>query len=413
MYQILSNLLWKIIKPICINIVRKKGYPEDAIKCKCGEVLEEGFSKKDNVIMFHGVSVGEVIALENLIKTAKAEFKNSKIVMTTGTYTGQEIAKKKLGDFTDLVTYFPADFPCVINKFLDKINPSVVFIAETEIWPNFAIECKKRGIKLFIINGRISDSTYKSYKLFRWVFKYFLNLYTGIFTQSIDDNNKFLSLGANSNTTIVMNNLKFDIKRPENLEFYKNNERVLLAGSTHSGEDEIVLNVFKKLKKKHSDLKLILAPRHLTRVEDVKKIIIDYGFSYSLRSNNINSVENCDVLLLDTLGELGKMYAFSDISFIGGSFNKTGGHNPLESIVFNKPVISGPSIHNFKDIYAIIKKAEAGYIVNNETEFYNIADKMLSEEVFYNETIKKCEKVFTEQQGALDFVINTLKSLQS
>lgn len=415
MYQTISDILWNIIKPVGERIVRKKGYPEDAIRRKCGEIPEEGFSKEDDVIMFHGVSVGEALALENLVKTARKEFPNSKIVMTTGTYTGQEIAKKKLGEYTDLITYFPADFPCVINKFLDKINPNKVFIAETEIWPNFAMECKKRGIKLYIINGRISDSTFKSYNALKIVFKWFLSFYTGIFTQSEDDNRKFLALGANPESTKVMNNLKFDIKRPDGVNlngvgFDKSGARVFLAGSTHAGEDEIVLSVFKKLKEKHVDLKLILAPRHLTRVDDIKNLLEKFDFKYSQRSSGKNDLENCDLLLLDTLGELGKMYGQADFSFIGGSFNKTGGHNPLESIVFEKPVISGPSIHNFKDIYGIIKRAEAGFVVKNEEEFFEKADKMLSNADFYNLTVEKCGKVFNEQQGALQFVIDVIKN---
>lgn len=409
MYQLISNILWKIIKPIGVNIVRKKGYPEDAILRKCGEISENGFTTNDKVIMFHGVSVGEALALENLVKTARKEFPNAKIVMTTGTYTGQEIAKTKLGEYTDLITYFPVDFPCVIEKFLDKINPRTVFIAETEIWPNFAMACKKRGINLFIINGRISDSTFKSYNALKLIFKWFLSFYTGIFTQSEDDNKKFITLGANPQTTKVMNNLKFDIKRPEgNLAFDKSGARVLLAGSTHAGEDVIVLSVFKKLKENHPDLKMILAPRHLTRVEDVKKLVEEYGFSYAQRSNGKTDLEGCDLLLLDTLGELGKMYEYSDISFVGGSFNKTGGHNPLESIIFEKPVISGPSIHNFKDIYGIIKRAGAGFVVNSEHEFFEIANKMLSDQDFYTQTVKKCGKVFNEQQGALQFVIDVI-----
>lgn len=409
MYQRISDGLWNVIKPIGINIVRKKGYPEDAIKRKCGEISEVGFSKEDNVIMFHGVSVGEALALENLVKATRKEFPNSKIVMTTGTHTGQDIAKKMLEEYTNLITYFPADFPCVIKKFLDKINPTSVFIAETEIWPNFAMECKKRGINLYIINGRISDSTFKSYNALKLIFKWFLSFYTGIFTQSEDDNKKFLALGANPETTKVMNNLKFDIKRPEGINFNKGDSRILLAGSTHAGEDEIVLSVFKKLKENHSDLKMILAPRHLTRVEDVKNLVEKFGFSYAQRSTGKSDLENCDLLILDTLGELGKMYEHADISFIGGSFNKTGGHNPLESIVFEKPVISGPSIHNFKDIYGIIKRADAGFVVDSELEFYEIANKMLSNKEFYIQTVQRCEKVFNEQQGALQFVIDVIK----
>lgn len=411
MYQFLSDLMFYIIKPIAAMSMKRRGYTQDSINRKCGVIPEEGFSKEDNVIMFHGVSVGEAVALENLVKASRKEFPDTKIVVTTGTHTGQDIAKKKLGETADLITYFPADFPCCIKKFLDKVNTKVVFIAETEIWPNFAMECKKRGIKLYIINGRISDSTFKSYNALKWVFKYFLSFYTGIFTQSEDDNNKFLTIGANPETTKKMGNLKFDVKKPDGIKFDKNGVRVLLAGSTHQGEDIIVLNVFKKLKEKYSDLKLILAPRHLTRTEEVKELIAQTGFASDLRSNNRDNLDEIDILQLDTLGELGKMYEHADISFIGGSFNKTGGHNPLESIVWNKPVISGPSTHNFKDIYTIIKNAHAGFVVKDEDEFFEIADKMLADKEFYNKTVKSGEKVFAEQQGALEFVINVLKAV--
>lgn len=410
MYQLLSDLMFNIIKPFAVKVLRKGNYPEEAITRKCGIIPEDGFTKDDHVIMVHGVSVGETNALENLVKSIKREFPNSKLVYTTGTWTGQDLAKKKLSEYTDLITYFPADFPCVIRRFFEKINPNVVFIAETEIWPNFAIECKKQKIKLYNINGRISDSTFKTYDMFRFVFKPFLNLYSGIFTQSKDDNEKFLKLGANPETTKVMNNLKFDIAKPElTFDFDKSGARVLLAGSTHQGEDSIVFDTFKKLKNKHSDLKLIIAPRHLARVDEVKGLLEDFGFEYDLRSNNRANLIDIDVLVLDTLGELGKMYAFSDVSFIGGSFNKTGGHNPLESIVFDKPVISGPSIHNFKDIYGIIRRAEAGFVVKNPEEFYEVADKMLTDKEFYQRTVQAGHQVFADQQGALDFVINVLK----
>lgn len=409
MYQFISDLMYHIIKPIASLSMKRRGYTQDSIDRKCGFILEDGFSKDDNVIMFHGVSVGEAVALENLVKAARKEFADSKIVVTTGTHTGQDIAKKKLGETADLITYFPADFPKCIRRFLDKVNPKVVFIAETEIWPNFAMECKRRGIRLYIINGRISDSTFKSYNALKLVFKYFLSFYTGIFTQSDDDNQKFLALGANPETTKKMGNLKFDVKKPDGVNFNKGVSRVLLAGSTHQGEDKIVLDVFKKLKEKHSDLKLIIAPRHLTRTDEVKDLISHSGFAFDLRSNNRDNLDGIDILQLDTLGELGKMYEHSDIAFIGGSFNKTGGHNPLEAIVWDKPVISGSSTHNFKDIYNIIKKAHAGFVVNSEDAFFEIADKMLSDKEFYAQTVAAGTRVFAEQQGALDFVINILK----
>jgi 3-deoxy-D-manno-octulosonic-acid transferase len=283
-------------------------------------------------------------------------------------------------------------------------------MAETEIWPTFGKQCKKKGIKLYIINGRISDRTFKSYKKLKFFFKPLLRNYAGIFTQSSEDLDKFIQVGANPETTERMNNLKFDITPPVvDFELEKGG-RILLAASTHSGEDEIIIDAYSKLKQKHKDLKLIIAPRHLTRKDEVETIVGESGYTYGLRSEGIDSMADIDIMILDTMGELGKMFAYSDISFIGGSFNKTGGHNPLESIIFSKPVISGPSIHNFKDIYAIIQNAKAGFVVKNKYEFIQIADKLLSDNSFYVLTSKAGDEVFKSQQGALDFVINILKN---
>ncbi len=409
MFQFLCEAIFKIIEPVVLIVLKNTGYPKDAVLKKKSIFDEAGFAKEDFVIMFHGVSVGEITALERLVKKTREKFPDSKIVVTTGTHTGQDIAHKKLDETADLVTYFPLDLPSIVRTFLDKINPDVVMIAETEIWPNFAIETKRRNIKLFVINGRISDKSFKTYKLFKFFFKPFLKLYTGIYTQSDDDNKKFLYLGANPETTQRMNNLKFDITKPEvNFEFNKDGARIMLAGSTHHGEDEIVLKTFKQLKVKHPDLRLILAPRHLTRKEEVTKLVEETGFRFDFRSNNRSSMEGVDILILDTLGELGKMYYFCDFAFIGGSFNNTGGHNPLEALVFEKPVISGPSIHNFRDIYGIIEKAEAGFIVKNQGKFFAAADKFLSDKDFFQKTIENGTKVFAEQQGAMDFVLNNI-----
>ena len=398
------SLLKKIRNDMLLAL--HKGYSEDAINRKCGDFkLPDGFEGK-KVIMFHGVSVGEINAIEKLVKKTRETFPDIKIVVTTGTNTGQENAIKKLGNSVDLITYFPFDLPIFVDKFLAKINPTAVFIAETEIWPTFISKCKN----VYIINGRISDRTYNSYKKLKFFFKPLLNKYAGIFTQSTEDLNKFLSIGANPETTKRMNNLKFDVSAPNVDITLEKQGRVLLGASTHSGEDEIVLRTFTQLKEKHADLKLIIAPRHLTRLNELENIIKTTKFSYGFRSNCDNLVQN-DILIIDTMGELGKIFAFADISFIGGSFNKTGGHNPLESIIFSKPVISGPSIHNFKDIYAIIQNAQAGFVVKNQDEFTQIADNLLSDDEFYKNTAINGENVFIEQQGALNFVINVINEI--
>lgn len=406
MLSTIVDLGFNIFKPLLKLIHQKAGYYNDAFDRKCGDFNAPNFENK-RVIMFHGVSVGEINAIEKLVKCAREEFKDVKIVVTTGTNTGQENAIKKLAEVADFITYFPFDTPSCVNKFLDKIRPTEILMAETEIWPNFASICKKRGIKLYIINGRISDRTFNSYMKFKFFFKPLLKNYAGIFTQSTEDLNKFLKLGANPETTKRMNNLKFDITAP-NVDINLNyTGRIFLAASTHSGEDKIVLETYQKLKDKHKDLKLILAPRHLTRLDEIKEIF--KNTPYCLRSSSGDLINN-DIMILDTMGELGKIFSFAYFSFIGGSFNKTGGHNPLESIIFSKPVISGPIIHNFKDIYAIIQNANAGFVVKTQEEFFNIADKLLSNDDFYNKTAKAGEDVFKAQQGALDFVLNVLKN---
>lgn len=407
MIGFISELIYRLIYPLLVFFHKHSGYTTDAINKKKGNIyLKNNSSNK--VVMFHGVSVGEVNAIEKLIKRTREVFPEIRIIVTTGTNTGQEIAQKKLENYADLITYFPFDTPSCVNRFLDNVKPDIIMIAETEIWPNIAIECKKRDIKLCIINGRISDRTYKSYKALKLFFKPLLNYYAGIYTQSSEDLDKFLSLGTNPKTTKRMNNLKFDIVPPELTFNFDKSGRIFLAASTHTGEDDIILSAFDNLKKKYDDLKLIIAPRHLTRKDEVESIVGASGYTYGLRSEGIDSMSDIDIMILDTMGELGKIFAYSDISFIGGSFNKTGGHNPLESIIFSKPVISGPSIHNFKDIYAIIQNAKAGFVVKDKEELCKITDKLLADSVFYSNTSNACKEVFTSQQGALEYVIKII-----
>lgn len=409
LYGLVSTLLFIIFLPFyyLIRVFNRKflyGWREKL-----------GFFKApnlgDKVIMYHGVSVGEVIALDNLIKKTKEMFPDYKIVVTTGTKTGQEIALKKFSAVADFITYFPFDIPFCVDLFLKKVKPSVVLIAETELWPVFSFYCKSRGIYLYTINGRMSDSTYKLYKLLSRFFKMVLARYTKILTQSEIDRNKLVSIGAPEDRTFVMKNLKFDVK-PTNdkVDIGQDGFRVIIAGSTHKGEDEIVLNIFKNKLQKYDDIKLLLVPRHLTRIEQITPIIEKLGLKYGFRSKE-DSFKDVDIIILDTMGELSKMYSICDFAFIGGSFNKTGGHNPLEATVYSKPTITGPSIHNFRDIYWLLSQSKAGKIVKNPAQLDEYIEKLLSDKDFYQQACKDCETIFKDQQGALDVVINELKEI--
>ena len=284
-------------------------------------------------------------------------------------------------------------------------------IAETELWPVFSFFCRSRGISLYTINGRMSDSTYKLYKLFSHFFKMVLSKYTKILTQSEIDMKKLISIGAPKDRTSVMKNLKFDVKKSnEHIDIGQADYRVIVAGSTHKGEDEIILEVFKDKLEKFSDIKLLLVPRHMTRLPQITPILDELGLKYGFRSKN-DSFSDFDVIILDTMGELSKMYAICSFAFIGGSFNKTGGHNPLEATVYSKPTITGPSIHNFRDIYWLLSQSKAGKIVKTPKELSEYIELLLSNNEYYKQACKDCETVFNDQQGALDIVINELKVL--
>ena len=417
-YEILSTIVFLIMLPFWLILGQLKPKLVVGFRQKCGfynrfEACGLGHCGEAKTILFYGVSVGEVNAMENLIKKTREIHPNFNIIVLTGTQTGQELAQKKLSKVVDFVSYFPYDFPFCVKNMIKKLKPSAIFVMETELWPNFANITNKKKIPTYIINARISDRTFKSYKKLSFFFAPILKKYTAIYPQSEQDYEKFILLGANAQTTEVMGNLKFDIKKLDtaDLNFEKGECKIILAGSTHFGEDEIALQIFEELKKEINNLKLIIAPRHLGTRLDIKNL----GY----RSKK-DTFDNHDVILLDTMGELGKFYSICDVAFIGGSFRAqggdnnlkkgVGGHNPLEATIFNKPVFSGPSIHNFKDIYAILTSTNAGKIGDTE-EMKEYLKKLLTDEEFYSSASKDCQKVFEQNQGALDFVLKVLQSI--
>ena len=410
-YGIISTVAFVVFYPIVFILRLHTGKDSGTRLTKLG--LFDCPDLGSKVIMYHAVSVGEVLSLEKLIKKTKEAYPEYKLVLTTGTKTGQELAHKKYTGIVDYITYLPFDIPFSVNRFLNKITPSMVLIAETELWPNFAICCKNKTIPLVIINGRISDDSYKSYRLIKPFLGIILNLYTKIYTQSEVDNSRFISLGNREENTYVMKNLKFDVDKPDSdIDLNKGSNRVIIAGSTHHGENEIVIKTYSKLKTNHPDIKLIIAPRHLERVPEIENILKNFNISYGYRSKDDNFYDK-DIIILDTLGELKKCYAISDIAFIGGSFNNTGGHNPLEATIFGVPTISGPSIKNFRDIYAILERANASKVVSDKNELYNIIDSMLSDKSTLDNYRNSCSNVFEDQKGSLDFVIAMIKDTLS
>lgn len=385
-------------------------------KFRFGFLEKLGFFKYENKdsssenILIHAVSVGEVNAVENFAhKILKDIDRNKhKIFISTVTKTGYELAKKKFENKVDGIFCFPYDFYFSVKTFLSKLSPDKIIIAETEIWPNFVNEVQKSNIELYIINGRISPNSYRGYKKLKFFFKHILNKYTKILMQTNDDAKRIIDIGADDGIVKVMGNLKFDIEKTLNNDEVCNlksqyevfDKKLMIAGSTHKGEDEIVLNVYKKIRENHPDFKMILAPRHPERYAEVISLLKKENIKFGKRSENGNFKDN-DIILLDTMGELGKLYSICDFAFIGGSFVKTGGHNPLEAAIWDKPTLSGPFYYNFKDVYSILKEKKSSFIVNDSMEFYNIASRLIDDTEFYNLSQKSCNDVFNENRGAL------------
>ena len=415
-YNIILTILALILSPVILVLFALKP------KLRAGFWQKIGLYKiklsKPKTIWIHAVSVGEVNAVEGFVKRAYQELENCNIVLSTVTRTGNAVAQQKLGKFTDSILYFPYDFAFSTISAINAIKPDAVIIAETEIWPNFSNELNKRDIPLMIINGRISPNSYKGYKKFEFFFKQILSKYTLILMQSESDKQRITDIGAPSNKTEVMGNLKYDITRALTVDEENNLKQslktkgkdIFIAASTHQGEDEIVLDSYKELKSKHDNLKLLLAPRHPERNSNVLELISKTGYTYGQRSKD-NNFEECDIILLDTMGELGKLYSIAKIAFIGGSFSNTGGHNPLEAAIYNVPTVSGPTVFNFKEVYTFLTEANASIIVDNGEELTQSIDGLLTDTEKYSICSNSCKAIFEQNGGALEIALNKLKSL--
>lgn len=372
-----------------------------------------GFKFLNRTIWIHAVSVGEVMLAQTLIN--KLNFKND-IVLTTSTPQGQELAKNKLSDKCKMITYFPYDTKKAVDNAIKAINPEMVIIMETEIWPTFSQRMKELAIPLFIVNGRISEETFKSYKKLSFFFKKVLANYSAILTQTHEDAKRFVEIGAPENRVTTSGNIKFDIKKPNSYPKHKYsflfntlNKKVAIFGSTHEEENEQLIETYASIKNKNKDLKLIIAPRHLEKVAQIEKILTSKGINYGKRSENV-SFDNVDVIILDTTGELSDVYGACDICVICGSFNQTGGHNPLEATIWDKPVISGPNVKNFKQIYKNLCNLECAFVVDDFTELEQKMVEFITNDNYLDRIKENCRRAFEKNRGATEFSVKYIEN---
>jgi 3-deoxy-D-manno-octulosonic-acid transferase len=351
-------------------------------------------------IWVHAVSVGEVMAAHPMIRELKKKYPGRSLILSTVTVTGNFTARQRVPE-ADAVFYFPFDYPWIVRKVIDRINPIVVLVAETELWPNFFRQLRKRGIPSAVINGRISPHSYNNYLKFKTFFTKVFSHVDLFCMQSVADAARIKDIGAKPDTVIVTGNLKFDQKIPgrqENPIPLRPSRKVITAGSTHRGEESALIEIFTKLREKFPDLLLIIAPRHPERFDEVAGIINKAGYECKRRSRLSGEVK--DVLLLDTIGELRSFYGICDIAFVGGSLVKVGGHNLLEPAAMKKPVIFSRYMFNFKEISEALIISGGGIMVRDKEELYVQILKLLSDDELAKRIGEKAFSVIAANSGA-------------
>ncbi len=375
-------------------------------------------------IWVHAASVGEVFCTVPLLKRIKREFPHCEIVLTTMTSTGNEAAKTHLPE-ADRVLFFPIDHPLTLRRVIKKIHPRLLLIAETELWPNLLRSCGRKGIPIILFNGRISEKSFRGYLFFKFLFKECLKYVSLFLMQTMEDQTRIIEIGAESDKTRVVGNLKFDQTLPSfNQEAMANlaksiglqgKEAILIAGSTHPGEEEILLSLFKELRKIHSHLILILAPRHLVRLEEVERILEKESIPWVRRTSlavdqdHQKQKEPPEVMLLDTMGELMSLYSLGTLVFVGGSLVPIGGHNPLEPLFFKKCVLFGPYMFHFSEISRRLVEEGGAIQANGKEDLATHMKRLLKNDRTRRDIGERGYQFLQRHQGATERMFEKIR----
>lgn len=357
-------------------------------------------------LWIHAASVGEVNLAHALIKALNTE--NSQIILTTSTSTGAARAHALFQD-TVFHTYIPYDLGFAVKCFIRSIKPTAFIVMETELWPTLYRQLGKQQIPIFIANARISPKSFRWYRKLRSLTQTTLSHVSIIGAQSDVDTERYLDLGALSDRTKTLGNLKFDlVLNPDvkslgaDLRASWGTERpVFIAASTHEGEESIALTSYQQLKHIAPNLLMIIAPRHPARGEAIARILDQTSLNISRRGAGETATPETDIVLADTLGELMMLYAASDIAFIGGSFADVGGHNPIEAAALNLPVIVGPLMYNFEAITRLLQDAEGLKQVQDEAGLTQVAAHWLQDKNACELAGKRGNTTIAKHRGAL------------
>lgn len=378
------------------------------------EIINTWKSKKD-WLWFHSVSVGELKAIWPLILEIKTRKNKYPVMISTTTRAGFNLAINLTKEKDIFVFFFPFDIPHIIKSLLNYAKVKLLVIAETEIWPITISECYKRNIPVILVNARLSDKSYKNYKLFKFYFKNIVSLFSQILAQTEKDKNRYISLGANSEKVINAGNLKYaSLNRNKgNGKSINNNQAIsitennspginIIFASTHPGEEEIAIKTYKELISNHQNIRLIIAPRHIERVNNISSLIKENGFNPILKTSNKKIRSTNDIFVLDTIGELMDYLRESYITVLCGSFVKVGGHNILEPISAMSYTIIGPYDFKISELSNEFKQKNALLQVQNKEELKSKISEALSNKQMVNNVITNGLSLIREHEEILE-----------
>lgn len=419
MLQSLYTALLYLIQPVIWIRLWVRGRKAPAYRKRWGErygYYPASLKLKAGGIMLHSVSVGETLAAIPLVRALRHRYPSLPITVTTMTPTGSERVMSAFGSDVQHV-YLPYDLPDALARFLDKIDPKLVLIMETELWPNLVAALHQRRIPLVIANARLSARSAAGYaKLGKFV-RTLLRRITLIAAQNEEDGERFIALGAQRAQLTVTGSLKFDISVTPQLASkaltlrrqWAPHRPVWIATSTHEGEESIVVAAHRALLKEFPELLLILVPRHPERFPDAINLVRDAGLSYTTRSSGEVPSGSTQVVVGDTMGELMLLYGIADLAFVGGSLVERGGHNPLEPAAHAIPVLMGPHTFNFKDICARLDEANGLITVTDEASLVKAVASLLNDEDYRNYHGRHAVEVLYQNQGALQRLLQLLE----
>ncbi|MFT4809331.1 MAG: 3-deoxy-D-manno-octulosonic-acid transferase [Paraglaciecola sp.] len=415
------SILWLLIIPfaLCHFVYqlskRKPGYTKARLS-RYGLTLE--LDNQKNSLLIHCASVGEVVAIQNLVEQLLDNDTNQRITITTNTTTGADRVKLLFADRVDHA-YLPYDFPLFIKLFLKGKRPAKVLINEMELWPNLCDQCWRSNIPIFIINGRMSEKSTKTYQKFPSLFQPMFEKITAVCAQDQRDYHNYLTLGVSPDKLTLTNNIKFDLTISDHdialsqtikTSFGLEQRLILVAGSTHEPEEQILLDAYLKLVSVYPELLLIIVPRHPQRFVKVQLLLQKQNVKTVLMSEAKPCQQDTQVLLCDQMGKLRSIYALADISFVGGSLADRGGHNALEPAAVGVPILMGESTYNNPAICQALADRDALLTVKDAQQIESACKKWLENPEKRRHAGEAGKQVLAINSGAIQKTLNILNS---